>query len=42
MTHLLFMQALIKEFMQFHSYGSKPPQTGPVGPVVLILTLTAR
>ena len=26
MTHLLFRQALIRELIQFHSYGSKPPQ----------------
>ena len=31
MTHLLFRQALIEVLMQFHSYGSKPSQTGPVG-----------
>ena len=31
MTHLLFRQALIEELIQFHSYGSKPTQTGPVG-----------
>ena len=31
MRHLLFRKALIEELIQFHSYGSKPLQTGPVG-----------
>ena len=31
MTHLVFRQGLIEELIQFHSYGSQPPQTGSVG-----------
>ena len=42
MTHLLFRQALIKELIQFHLYGSKPLQTEPVGADANPLRLVER
>ena len=42
MTHFLFRQALIEKLIQFHSYGSKPLQTGTFDADANLLGLVKR